>query len=813
MCPSQPLASAERARVDVPVADHVPFSSLVSEHVVRTTEGDYLRTWKVHGISFETVDPEDILARHNGFNQFVRSLSDGNVALWVHRLRRRMTDRFDARYPNAFGQQLSDDYFARFANSTMMVNEQYLTIVYRPNTERLNRWFRRAARRTVEQIALDEEEALAVMDDLASRVETSLHAYGPEALGEYSCGEIKYSRLLEFFSFVLNGVWESVPVRRAAIRDYLPTSRLFFGCENVEIRTPTEVRYGAILDLKDYPPYSEPGILNPILYDSYEYLETQSFSVLAKRDAMAALKLQRNQLISSEDSGTTQIAEMDQATDRLINGEFVLGEYHYSLTVFDESLQRVNKHIARARAALQDAGFQTALVDLVPDGAWFAQLPGNWSYRPREAKITSRNFCGLASLHNFDAGKRNGNPWGEAVTILQTPNGQPYYFNFHASAQGELSFDKKIPANTLVIGQTGSGKTVLTLFLLAQALKYEPTVVYFDKDRGAEIALRAMGGTYFTLKRGEPTGLNPFQLPPTEANILFWETLVCQLVAHPALPLTPREEEEIARAVRTVARMPDRLRRLSAVRQNLLATETNGLNARLKKWCWGEALGWLLDNPDDRLVWGGQSLYGFDYTEFLDDAVTRTPLMMYLLYRVEQLIDGRRFMYFMAEFWKPLSDPVFSDFAKNKQKTIRKQNGLGVFDTQSPADILVSDVARTLVEQTATLILLPNPRADHDDYVNGLKLTEAEFEIVRNLGEHSRQFLVKQGQRSAVARLDLSGLNDVLDVLSGTTDNVALLEEIRAQIGDAPDVWLPCFLAQTQSARINIQTGTKMGDK
>ena len=56
------------------------------------------------------------------------------------------------------------------------------------------------------------------------------------------------------------------------------------------------------------------------------------------------------------------------------------------------------------------------------------------------------------------------------------------------------------------------------------------------------------------------------------------------------------------------------------------------------------------------------------------------------------------------------------------------------------------------------------------------------------MGEHSRLFLVKQGHRSAIGRLDLSGLGDVLDVLSGTSDNVALLNAIRAKVGDDPDV-------------------------
>ena len=245
-----------------------------------------------------------------------------------------------------------------------------------------------------------------------------------------------------------------------------------------------------------------------------------------------------------------------EALDELINGEFVLGEYHYSLAVLGETPHDVAKHVAKARTQLADAGFQAALVDLVADAAWFAQLPGNWRYRPREAKLTSRNFCGLASLHNFATGKRDGNPWGEAITIVKTPSGQPLYLNFHATPEKKDSTDEKALANVQIIGQAGAGKTVLELMLLAMAMKFGITAVLYDKDRGTEIAIRAMGGIYTVFRRGEPTGLNPFQLEPDEFVIDFWERLVRKLVDHGVL-LPAKDEMDISRAVREVARMDE----------------------------------------------------------------------------------------------------------------------------------------------------------------------------------------------------------------------------------------------------------------
>jgi type IV secretion system protein VirB4 len=819
---------ADQANREVPLADFIPYSSHVTPEILKTRNGDYLRIWKVGGISFEAVDPVDILTRHNGFNQFVRSIAGGNFSVWTHKVRRKISDQLESEYDNAFSQELHDRYTASFAGYRMMANELYLTLIYRPQKNRAASFFTGVAKgidallstvlgkagaklsaslgmkheTSLDELAYRQDKAIEELNDAAYQVQSSLKKFDLEPLTTYTHNDVRFSQPLEFLGYLLNGVWERVPLRDARICETLATSRIFFGGEKVEIRTPAGRRIGALLDFKDYPEFSEPGILNPILYDDYEYIETQSFTILNKSDAKTVLERQRNQLIAAEDSGTSQIQAMNDATDQLINGTFVMGEYHYSLAIFGGSSEEVSRNVAKARAALQDQGFQTAMVDVVADGAWFAQLPCNWRFRPREATISSHNFCGLSCFHNFSTGKRNGNPWGDAVTILKTPSGQPFYFNFHVTPEEEDSEDKKAPANTMIIGETGAGKTVLELFLLSEAMKFGLTGVVFDKDRGAEIAVRAMRGKYFAFKRGEPTGLNPFALDPTPRNVLFWESLVKKLVDNGTGFLSAQEEQQISLAVRTVAGLPKQYRRLSAVRQNLPVQGDNSLNLRLAKWCIGGSddgqvgkLGWLLDNANDEIDLSTHRLYGFDDTEFLDDKELCIPVTMYLLYRTESMIDGRRFCYVMAEFWKRLSDEVFADFAKNKQKTIRKQNGFGIFDTQSPADTLDHPISRTMVEQSVTLIYLPNPRADRGDYVDGFKTSEAEFNIIKNLGENSRMFLVKQGHQSAIARLDLSGgsFDDVLNVLSGSTDNVELLEQIRAENGEDPDVWLPIF--------------------
>ncbi len=702
-------------------------------------------------------------------------------------------------------------YQARLEQHRMMSNELYLTLVYRPNVSRVGRVLQ-STQRSREAIAAAQFDALRVMVERTALVARVLRGFGPELLGVREERGRRYSEVSEFLGHLVNGCWRPVPAEAGPLYRTLPTTRLSFGGDKLELRQGETRRYAALVDIKEYADAVQPGILDALLYEASEFIETQSFSILPRREATRALELQRDQLIASEDVVASQVADMDVALNELGDGQFCMGEYHYSLVVFGDDVADAGRRAAQAIGAVgETSSLQMSPVDLVADAAWFAQMPGNWQWRPRDAKLSSRAFAALAAGHNFARGKRNGNPWGEALALLRTPSGQPYYLNLHASPDGEDSADRKLPGNTLLIGSTGVGKTTLEMFLLTLTRKWQPAprLVLFDLDRGCEIAIRALGGRYFALEAGQPTGCNPLQQAPTPARLQFWEQLIRTCLDTPAMPLMPSDERAIAEAVRAVAMMPTALRRFSTVRQNLPKSGENSLYERLGRWCQGGALGWVFDMADDRLgQLGDAPVIGFDTTEFLDLPEVRTPVMLYLLQVMEDLVDGQRLIYVISEFWKALDHPIFSDFAKQKQKTIRKQNGLGIFDTQSPSDVLRHPIGRTMVEQSVTKIFLANPEAVREEYVEGFGLSDAEYDIVRSLGaQGGRRFLIKQGHASAICELDLSGMDDAITVLSATTDNVALLDTIRERHGDDPFQWLPLLLREVQHRRSSNSRG------
>lgn len=796
------------------IAEFVPFSAHVSAHVVKTTGGDYLLTWRLAGLPFVGREAWELEHRHGSFNRLLQTLRAPdfvNVAFWVHDVRRRGRIEMRGDFAQAFNQDLSDAYFAALSSQKIMQNELYLTMLFRPVVTG-RKFVERSSDRT--RLQAEQDQHVAKLDELAGNVEAVLKDYAPVRLGMYEgANGVVFSSTLELFAYLLNRIDEPVPVLRAPVCDYLAVSRHTFSARSGDfvVSPPgADHCYGAILNIKEYTDATWPGILNTLKYLDFEYVITHSFSPMGRQDALKVLDRTKGMMISSGDKAVSQIVELDHAMDEIASGNFVLGEYHFIMAVYAADQQALAQQIATARAELSNAGFVSVKEDLAVSASFYSQLPGNWKFRTRLASVSSLNFLGLSPLHNFATGKAARNPWGDAVTALQTTNGQPYWFNFHATHPAEDSLGEKAIGNTMVIGKSGTGKTALINFLLSQVQKFDPvpTIFFFDKDRGAEIFVRACGGAYLALENGAPTGFNPFQCARTDANVQFLAGLIRTLAGK--TQYTAREDEDIYRAVESILDMPPPLRSMGNFQKSLPNMGDDGLYARLRKWTAGHALGWVFDNPMDLIDLDRAHIIGFDYTDLLDNPEVRVPVINYLLHRLEALIDGRPLIYVMDEFWKILDGGgALKDFARNKQKTIRKQNGLGIFATQSPEDALSSDISAALIEQTATLILLPNPNAGRKDYVDGLKLTDAEFEVVRALDERSRCFLVKQGHASTVCQLNLRGMDDALAVISASTDNIDVMHRVLAEAassrgvdaGDlAPEQWLPAFQAHRNGA-------------
>jgi type IV secretion system protein VirB4 len=783
----------------------IPLTTHVDEHVARTQAGDFVQTLRLAGTSFETADDEHINGWHERLCVLWRNLASPHLALWTHVVRRRANRLPDTPSPPGFAADLQAAYRQRLDDEALMVNDLYLSLVWRPQPTTAGAAALGALKRTdrdTDRLVL--QEALDECAKKRQELVAALDRYDPEPLGIYcGPGERLFSSLLEFHALLINGEWQRIPLPRAPLNDVLATTRPLFGHEAMEYRTTVQTRLGAFLGIKEYPTPTAPGIFDGLLSAPFPFVLTQSFTFLPKATAQELMKRQLRRMGAAGDLARSQAAELADALDDLTSNRFVVGDHHFTLHVladpYDSAqdagrLKQLNDHVAQARYLLSESGMVVAREDLALEAAFWAQLPGNFAYRPRKAPITSRNFAAMAPWHNYPEGRAHGNHWGDAVTTFVTSAHSPFHFSLHASdPRARDGGSRKDVGHIAGIGPTGSGKTTVLGFLIARLTAFDTTQVVFDKDEGLNILVRALGGAYLPLANGHPTGCNPLQLPPSPDHVEFLRLWLRRLAQRaPDDTLTVRQEDDLDQALQGTLALDRPARRLSRLLEFLDPTDPEGMHARLKRWSASEGgpYAWVFDNANDDIVpvLDTNTIVGFDVTDFLDHPTVRDPLSMYLFHLVRRLVDGRRLVVWADEFARVLADRSFSDFARTGLEGWRKKNAaLGAF-TQSAGQVLSSSIARAIVEQTPTKLFFPNPDADHAEYTEGFNLSEREFHLVKHaLQPGSRSFLLKQNHVSVVVRLDLHGMDFELDVISGRTANVERMKRLMQQ---DPAHWL-----------------------
>ena len=769
---------------------HLPYARHVDDVTIETRDGLLMQTIRLGGLLFETADTDELNYRAALRDAMLRTVGSSRFAIYHHVVRRKAETALEGRFPDEVSRQLDARWRERLAAREMYVNELFLTIVRRPLQGRiglLDRLRGLAARTVTDQAATFAAEKRA-LDAASEGVLAALGSYSPCLLSVYSSDDGYRSEPLEFLSWLYNGEMRPVGLPHGDLGQHLPFRRASFGADAFELGAVGAFarKFGAMVSIKDYPAETLPGMFDELYRMPFEMTVSQSFAFVERGEALGRMNLVLRRMRSAEDEALSLRSELTQAKDDVAAGRAGFGEHHTTIAVHAASLDALDGQVAEVIATLADLGIVAVREDIAIEPAFWAQFPGNFRYIARKGLVSTANFAELASLHNFPVGRPRGNHWGDAVTLFETTAAGPYFFSFHQNDLG----------NFTVIGPSGSGKTVVLNFLLAQARKFAPRIVFFDKDRGAELFIRAIGGQYDRLRPGEPSGLNPLQMEDNPTNRQFlidWLVLL-------AGSADAAELELIKDAVDANFAQPRALRRLRHLTELLRGAtrpKAGDLYARMRPW-WGPGeRAWLFDNEED-LTDLSAATVGFDMTALLDDPAVRTPALFYFFHRVEDRLDGTPAIIVVDEGWKALDDEVFVRRIKDWEKTIRKRNGIVGFATQSAQDALESKIASAIVEQAATQIFMINPKARAEDYIDGFGLTPHEYELVRTLPDNSHCFLIKHGNESVVARLNLSGEQDILTILSGRESTVRLFDELSAKTGLDPTAWMKSLLERAR---------------
>jgi len=660
--------SIKIAHQEIGVSKHVPITHFNTPTILESHNGALFSVIKCMGVPFDTEKTDTINHDQHTWHRALSALDARFGVIGTLHRKKESTD-LGGTFNNDFARKVNRAYMQQFQNSAMYRNDLYLVVIYKGLTTGKTGWltqaFKKAQGHYIKAARRARRDAdIAQLNQAVSQLLTSLSAFKPQLLGAAD-QNLGHSALLSYLSLFLNGgqalrlqsMASHAPIDssfkktkkahayypQGNIAQYLSAKRIFFG-DYIQFQgaQSEDRRFGALVTVKRYGPESASIMLDPLLQLDCEFISTNSFFIESKAQADKNIDRHTHKMQHADDPATSQIDALSVARDLLASDQMVMGYHHNTLMLLSDSIAHLEQQVAKSITCYMNAGIVAVREILGQEAAFWAQVPTNVKYIARSSLISSQNFVDFFPLHNYRTGFKDGNHLGGALTLIETPARTPLWFNLHAKGPK----DNPAPGHTTIIGGNGSGKTVAMCFLDAQLNRYGGQSFLFDRNRGAEIYIRASGGYYCVLSPNHARDIcfNPLQLADTPSNRAFCKIWLVQLVKK-------EEEGDVDEGV------VDQLSHCVDYAYDQLAPEHRNLShatkmlpidfprwTRLKRWLKGDntradgEYAYLFDHDKDALSM--QTKMGFDMTHFLDHEPPNVlaAVTMYLFHRLEETL-------------------------------------------------------------------------------------------------------------------------------------------------------------------------------
>ncbi|MDD9908693.1 MAG: type IV secretion protein [Ahrensia sp.] len=758
------------------LARGLPYITAVDDQTILLRDGDVMASFAVDGISASTADEAEITGIAAAFSSLVAQQRP-DVGFYVHRISTGTAPALDPVVEDKTFAAAIDRRWQGFLGVAGLRHRTTLvTVTIRPS-KAVGLWTRLSGGRSRTEENLQKRAirlnqiVTAFMETLAKTNPRRMTISGGEWLG-----------LLR--ATICGDYYPMTPGRRfTPLNDLIANAPVLFHGDAFTVfgSHSGNTRYGAIVTLKDYPGETFAGILDGLDLAT-DMVVTNSFTPGERIEALQKIQRVARQMAAAEDAARSLQFQLEEAADDQASGRVAFGNHHCTICVFADSEAELDGTLGNITRAVTGIGGSMIRENFAARAAFFAQQPGNYSYRTRAGMISSRNFAELGALHGAARGRDKAlSPWGEAITILPIGNGEPYRFNFHLPGQR----DERAVGHSLVLGQTGSGKTLGTAFLLAQATRLNPRIIVFDKDQGFEMPVRALGGHYTPVKMGENTGFNPFEAESDERGAAWLTDWLEAMLKPKEGDLSPVQIEALAKACRDNAKAARNLQTISHFRSQLRAVDDGkDLHTRLGRWDSGGQFEWLFNGKGRDGLSFDSDITAFDLSEIFDNDDVRTAWLSYVFRRIERIVeDERPTLLVMDEAWKLLDDPYFQSRLKDWMLTMRKKNVAVILLTQRVSHIAESAAGGAILESVVTRLIYPSNRNTAEELAP-LNLTDRERDFLMQSNVGHRLALMQSGDDSTIIDMDLSAMGPLLSVLGGGKG-----ENAPADWRDNPDFW------------------------
>lgn len=737
----------------------LPYITAIDDQTILLRDGDIMAAFAVDGVSASTADEVEISEIANAFSSLIaQQMSD--VGFYVHRISTSTSPTLEQVSENKTFASAIDRRWQSFMGVAGLRHRTTLvTITLRPS-KILGLWAKiTGGKRNSEE---NLQKQITRLNQVVTAVMETLSRTNPRRM-TVSDGE-----WLGLLRATISGSYAPVSPGRpfTLLNDLIANAPVLFHGDTFTVfgSHSNNTKYGSIVTLKDYPGETFAGILDGLDLAT-DMVVTNSFTPGDKIEALQKIQRVARQMAAAEDAARSLQQQLIDAADDQASGRVSFGNHHCTIAIFADSERELDDTLGNITRSITSIGGSMIRENFAARAAFFAQQPGNYAYRTRASMISSQNFAELGALHGAARGRNKTlSPWGDAITILPTGNGEPYRFNFHLLGQRH----ERTVGHSLVLGQTGSGKTLGTAFLLAQAMRLNPRIIVFDKDQGFEMPIRALGGDYTPVKMGENTDFNPFEAESDDRGAAWLTDWLVAMLKPKDGELAPIQIQALAKAARDNSKAAKNLQTISHFRSQLRAVDDGkDLHTRIGRWDKGGQFEWLFNGQGKDSLRFDNDIVAFDLSEIFDNDDVRTAWLSYVFRRIERIVeDERPTLLVMDEAWKLLDDPYFRSRLKDWMLTMRKKNVAVILLTQRVSHISESAAGGAIIESVVTRLVYPSNRNTADE-LSPLNLTDRERDFLMQSNVGHRLALMQSGDDSTIIDMDLHALGPLLPILGG----------------------------------------------
>ena len=762
----------------------LPYVSLVTDRTIRTRGNELMQCIRLEGVN-STTSEDALLDRIGGLLAGIVAQVGTGFSFYLHKVSKAVDVTLPPIPGAGFAAAVDQRWQAHLGRSGLRDKTLTLTVLKRPETgSRLP--FGLSAGRA--RHAADTTRRLRKLDEVVGFLLSSFDELKPRLLAA-STGE-----LLGFLGSL--NIGEEHPLyprsRLGVIAEDVANTRVTFRGTTIALSDgAVGDKLGTIFAVKNYPAKTDSLMLDELNLP-VDMVVTHSFVPINANIMAGRIKRQLRLMQAANDGAVSLAQELELARDDLESKRLIFGEHHMTVAVYARTRGQLEDIAAEIRNISATSGINLISEAFGARAHFMAQHPGNTGARSRKAAITNHNFADLATFHRTPLGKTGREvPWSVPITLFPTPERSGFRFNFHEQGAPDR---EPTGGHTLILGRPGSGKSVLAAFLMTMARRAGARLFVFDYRAGMEMAVRALGGSYSTVRAGRPTGLNPLQTEIDARGQAWLADWLASLLERRDRPLTPVQTNRLQEVVRQNASAGNAgLRNWSDFASLLVSTDDDGdLFERMQEWTAEGRYGWIFGaNANDTFQIGGSTdadVAGFDLTGILDSESERERMavLSYLFRRVERVIEDRKpTIIVIDEAWKALDNAYFAERLSNWLVTARKQNAVVVMMTQYASQLERTRTGKTIVEAVPTQVLLPNIRASAADYAM-LGLSDKELDVLLGVGSASRLALVRDDRGAVVIDADLGALGPLVTILGGMEKGEAL---VGPDYRDRPDFW------------------------